>query len=120
MSGQEGERHIKPRLDHGGLSGQTHEKRGRKIAMSQKDLPNGDMIIESVHSSSTSSDEDVEGDTYLQSSQAPHHEKGKGPTSASGSGATRDDEEEEKEIFVMEEIIPKAYIHIKTQENFIG
>jgi hypothetical protein len=77
MLGQEGERHVKARLDRGGSSGQTYETRGKKIAVGWKDLPKGDMIIESAHNSSTSSDEDVEGETYVQSAQAPHHKKAK-------------------------------------------
>jgi hypothetical protein len=113
MSGQEGGRHVKARLDRGGLSGQPYERRGRKITVSWKDLTKGDMIIESAPSSSTSSDEVIEGETYVQSSQAPHHEKDKGPISASGSGASRDDDEEE-EFFNVEETIHQAYIHIWT------
>jgi hypothetical protein len=118
MLGQEGERHVKARLDRGGSCGQTYERRQRKITVSQKDLSKGDMIIEGAHNSSTSSHDDIEDETYVPSSQAPHHEKGKGPTSASESGAARDDEEDE--IFYVEDIIYQAYIHMETQENFIG
>jgi hypothetical protein len=106
MLRQEGERDVKARLECDGSSGLTYERRGRKIIVSRKDLPKGDTIIEGAHNSSTSSYDDVVDETYVPYSQAPHHGKGKGPTSAI------DDEEEE--IVDVEEIIPQAYIQMET------
>jgi hypothetical protein len=67
-----------------------------------------------------SSDEDVEDETYVPSPRA--HPHGKGLTSASGNGATRDEEieeeddgdegEEDKKIFDVEEINPSSYVDI--------
>jgi hypothetical protein len=67
----------------------------------------------------------VEDETYIPSSRAPTHRKGKGLASASGSraareeieeeaAATNDDDEEEEETFDVEEIIPQAYVHMGT------
>jgi hypothetical protein len=76
---------------------------------------------------SSSEDDDMEDDTYMSSPRA--HPHGKGLTSASGSGATRDEEEieeeedgenendgaeEDEEVFDVEEISPTSYIHMGT------
>jgi hypothetical protein len=81
---------------------------------------------------SSSEDDDVEDDTYMPSSRARPH--GKGLSSASGSGATRDeeeieeeedggnendgaegdDDEEDEEVFDVEEINSTSYIHMGT------
>jgi hypothetical protein len=72
--------------------------------------------------SSSSSDDDIEDDTYVPSPRARPH--GKWLASASGSGVGRDDEieeeaeegadgdegEEEEEVFDMEEINPPNYV----------
>jgi hypothetical protein len=82
-------------------------------------LPHGDMMIgdDPDPTDNSSSDEDVEDETYVSSPRA--HPHGKGLTSASDSGATRDekieeedDGEEDEKIFDVEEINPPSYVDI--------
>jgi hypothetical protein len=82
-------------------------------------LSRGDMTISDDldPNDNSSSDEDVEDETYVPSPQACPH--GKGLASASGSGATRNEEIEEEddsddgeEIFYVEEINPPSYVDI--------
>jgi hypothetical protein len=94
MLDDEIERHVKARLDHGGSSLKTYVRQGRKSTVKQKEMPSGDFTVDDVPSPNTSSDtsnEDVEDDTYIPSPWAPTHGKEKGLASTSGSG-TRDED----------------------------
>jgi hypothetical protein len=96
----------------------------RRKNVSRRELPQGDMTIEENPSPTReeegSEDDDVEDDTYVPSPQAPIHGRGKGLTSASGSGVARDEEIEEEaeedngdgeeEVFDVEEIRPLSYV----------
>jgi hypothetical protein len=117
MSGHE-ERRVKVRHD----ITQVYERRR---------LPRGGMSISGdlEPNSNSSSDDDIEDDTYIPSPWACPYGKGlAGPSgSGSGSGTTRNeeieeeleeesdaDEEEEEETFDVEEINPTSYIHMRT------
>jgi hypothetical protein len=93
----------------------------RMKVVSRKEMPRRDMTISgdpNPDNSSSSSDDDIEDDTYVPSPWARPH--GKGSASANGSRAARDDEieeeaeegadgadgEEEEEVFDVEEINP--------------
>jgi hypothetical protein len=93
--------------------------------VSRKEMPRGDMAISgdpNPDNSSSSSDDDIEYDTYVPSPRA--HPLGKGFASASGSGAVRDHEieeeaeegadgndgEEEEDVFDVKEINPPNYV----------
>jgi hypothetical protein len=97
----------------------------RRNDVSKREMSRGFMTISgdlNPDNSSSSSDDDIEDDTYAPSPRACP--LGKGLASASGSGAVRDDEieeeaeegadgddgEEEEEVFDMEEINPPNYI----------
>jgi hypothetical protein len=95
----------------------------RKKDVSRKEMPRGVMTISgdpNPDNSSSSSNDDIEDDTYVPSPQARPH--GKGVASVSGSGAGRNDEIEEKaeegaddddgeeEVFDVEEINPPNYV----------
>jgi hypothetical protein len=126
MSDHEEERRVKIMHD----VTQFYQQRGIKRTTSQQDLPRGDMTISGdiIPNANSSSDNDVEDETYVSSPQARPH--GKGLTSASGSGAARNDEieeeydgndravgdndEEHEEVFDVEEINPTSYIHMRT------
>jgi hypothetical protein len=96
----------------------------RRKVVSRKEMPRGYMTISgdpSPNNSYSSSDDDIEDDTYVPSPQA--HPHGRGFASASGSGAARDDEiekeaeegadgEEEQEVFDVKEINPPNYVDI--------
>jgi hypothetical protein len=112
------ERSIKARHD----MTQFYQKR-RDV--SRKEMPRGVLIFSgdpNPDNSSSSSNDDIEDDTYVSSPRARPH--GKGVASASGSrvgrnneieeeaeeGADDDDGEEEEEVFDVEEINPPSYI----------
>jgi hypothetical protein len=112
------ERRVKARR------GVTQFYQGRKD-VSRSEMPRGVMIISgnrNPDNSFSSSDDDIEDDTYVPSPRPRPH--GKGLASASGSGAAIDDEieeeaekgaddddgEEEEEVFDVEEINPPNYI----------
>jgi hypothetical protein len=97
----------------------------RKKDVSRREMPRGVMTISgdpNRDNSSSSSDDDIEDDTYVPSPRAQPHRKGL--ASASGSGVGRDDEieeedeegadgdqgEEEEEVFDVEEINPPNYV----------
>jgi hypothetical protein len=97
----------------------------RRKVVSRKEMSRGDMTISgdpNLNNSSSSSNDDIEDDTYMPSPWA--HPHGKGLASPSGSGAARDDEieeeaeegpdgddgEEEEEVFDVEEINPPNYV----------
>jgi hypothetical protein len=90
----------------------------RKKDVSRREMPRGVMTISgdpNPDNSSSSSDDDIEDDTYVPSPWARPH--GKGLTSASGSGAERDDEIEEgadgekkEDVYDVEEINPPNYV----------
>jgi hypothetical protein len=97
----------------------------RKKDVSRKEMPRGVMPISgdpNPDNSSSSTNDDIEDDTYVPSPRAQPH--GKGVASASGNGVERDDEikeeaeegadvddgEEEEEVFDMEEINPPNYV----------
>jgi hypothetical protein len=67
--------------------------------VTRRELPRADMTIEGAQSlareETSSDDDDVEDETYIPSPRAPHHEKGKGLASASGSGVASEEIEEE-------------------------
>jgi hypothetical protein len=81
-------------------------------------------VIQTPNNSNSSSDDDVEDDTYMPSPWARPHGKGKRIVGASGSGAAGDEIEEEsegaakndgyeeKEVFDVEEIHPLSYVDI--------
>jgi hypothetical protein len=111
MSGN-GERRVKTRHE----ITQFYERRR---------LPRSDMTIgdDLDPNDNSSSDKDVEDETYVTSPQARPH--GKGLASASGSGTMRDEQieeedddddddegEEDEEIFDVEEINPPSYVDI--------
>jgi hypothetical protein len=117
MSDKE-ERRVKAR------HGVTQFDQRRKVVL-RKEMPRVDMTISGdpyLDNSSSSSDDDIEDETYVPSPQARPHEKGL--ASPSGSGAARDDEieekveegadgddgEEEEEVFDVEEINPPNYV----------
>jgi hypothetical protein len=97
----------------------------RRKDVSRREMPRGVMTISgdpNPGNSSSSSDDDIEDDTYVPSPQARPH--GKGLASASDSGAARDDEieeateegddgEEEEEVFDVEEINPPNYVDMR-------
>jgi hypothetical protein len=118
MSDREDERCVKARHDLDS-SGQ-HYRGTYKRTMSKKKLPRAYLTIDGAQNSSRqeeSSDEDVEDETYVPSPKAPHRSKGKGLASGSRSGAARNAEEsgdEEEELFDVEEIVPRAYVHMGT------
>jgi hypothetical protein len=93
MSGNE-ERRVKARHE----VTQYYER--RKV-VTRRELPRDDMTIEGEPSTArgelSSEDDDVEDETYVPSPRAHPHGRGKGPSSAGGSGAVRDDEIEEEE-----------------------
>jgi hypothetical protein len=105
-------------LDHG----ERRVKARHEITQfyERRKLPRGDMMIvdDADPNDNSSSNEDVEDETYVPSPRARPH--GKGLASDSGSGATRDEEieekddgadaEEEEEIFDGEEINPPNYV----------
>ena len=129
MSDNEEERRVKARLDR-----PMKNFYKKKLITRRKELPRGDLTIVDApnpNTSSNSSDEDVEDETYIPSPRAPTHGKEKGLARASGSLAARDEIEEEsegdadnggdetthiyeEEIFDVEEIIPQAYVHMGT------
>jgi hypothetical protein len=97
----------------------------RKKDVSRREMPRGVMTISgdpNPNNCSSSSDDDIEDDTYMPSPRARPY--GKGLASASGNGAGRDDEieeeteegadgddgEEEEEVFDVEEINPPNYV----------
>jgi hypothetical protein len=97
----------------------------RRKDVSRIEMPRGVMTISgdpNPDNSSSSSDDDIENDTYVPSPQARPH--GKGLASVSGNGAGRDGEieeeaeegangdegEEEEEVFDVEEINPPNYV----------
>jgi hypothetical protein len=97
----------------------------RRKDVSRTELHRGAMTISgdpNPDNSFSSSDDDIEDDTYVPSPRA--HPHGKGLASASGSGAGRDDEieeeaeegadgdecEEEEDVFDVEEINPPNYV----------
>jgi hypothetical protein len=70
----------------------------RKKDVSRREMPRGVIIISgdpNLDNSSSSSDDDIEDDTYVSSPRARPHRKGL--ASASGNGAGRDEIEEEAE-----------------------
>jgi hypothetical protein len=111
---------------------QYYQRRGVKRTTNRQDLPRGDMTIsgDPDPNANSSSDDDVEDETYVSLPRA--HPCGKGLVGPSGSGSTtaRDEEiemeieeeegggngndEEEEEIFYVEEINPTSYIHMRT------
>jgi hypothetical protein len=123
MSDNEEERRVKARHD----VTQYYQRRSVKRTTSQQQLPRGDMLINGAPDSNanSSSDDDVEDETYMPSPRdCPH---GEGLASASGSGAVRDEEieeeddgadgddgEGEEETFDVEEINPPNYEHMGT------
>jgi hypothetical protein len=97
----------------------------RKKNVSRREMPRGVITIRgdpNPDNSSSSSNDDIEDDTYVPSPRARPH--GKGLVSASGSGAGRDDEiekkaeegadgddgEEGEDVFDVEEINPPNYV----------
>jgi hypothetical protein len=97
----------------------------RKKDVSRSEMPRGVMTISgdlNPDNSSSSSNDDIEGDTYVPSPRAHTHEKRL--ASASGNRVGRDDEieeeaeegvdgddgEEEEEVFNVEEINPPNYV----------
>jgi hypothetical protein len=97
----------------------------RRKVVSRKEMARGDMKISgdpNPDNSSSSSDDNIEDDTYVPSPWA--RPQGKGLASASGSGAARDDEieeeteegadgddgEEEEDVFDVEETNPSNYV----------
>jgi hypothetical protein len=116
MSNNE-ERRVKARHDV------TQFYQRRKV-VSRKEVSRGDMTISgdpNPDNSSSSSDDDIEDDTYVPSPRARPH--GKGLPSASGRMTARDDEieeeaekgadgtdgEEKEKVFDVEEINPLNY-----------
>jgi hypothetical protein len=105
------ERRVKARR------GVTQFYQGRKD-VSRSEMPRGVMIISgdrNPDNSFSSSDDDIEDDTYVPSPRPRPH--GKGLASASGSGAAIDDEIEEEaegddgeEVFDVEKINPPNYV----------
>jgi hypothetical protein len=117
MSDREDERRVKARHDLDS-SGQ-HYRGTYKRTMSKKKLPRAYLTIDGAQNSSCqeeSSDEDIEDETYVPSPKAPHRSKGKGLASGSRSGTARNVEEsgDEEELFDVEEIVPRAYVHMGT------
>jgi hypothetical protein len=99
----------------------------RKKNVSRREMPRGVITISgdpNPNNSSSSSNDDIEDDTYVPSLRARPH--GKGLASASGSEAGRDDEieeeaeegvdgddgEEKEEVFDVEEINPPNYVDV--------
>jgi hypothetical protein len=94
----------------------------RRKDVSRTEMPRGVMTISgdpNPDNSSSSSDDDIEDDTYVPSPRARPHVKGLASTS--GNRAGRDDEieeeaeegadgEEEEEVFDVEEINPPTYV----------
>jgi hypothetical protein len=120
MSGNE-ERRVKARHD-------VTQFYQRKKDVSRREMLRGVMTINSdpnPNNSFSSSDDDIEDDTYVSSPRARPHEKGL--ASASGSGVGRDDEikeeaeewadgdddDEEEEVFDVEEINHPNYIDMR-------
>jgi hypothetical protein len=113
------ERRVKERHD----VTQFYQRRSVKRTMSRQDLPRGDMTISGDPDSNanSSSDNDIEDDTYIPSPRACTHRKDLASASGSGSGAARDDEEIEEEaegdgegeIFDVEEINSPNYVDIE-------
>jgi hypothetical protein len=69
---------------------QFYQRHPSKRTMSRNELPQAEMTIETqnpAREDASSDEDDVEDETYLPSPRAPHHNKGKGLASASGSGA---------------------------------
>jgi hypothetical protein len=112
---------------------QYYQRRSFQRTTSRQNLPRRDMTVSNVPnpgSSNSSSDDDVEDDTYMPSPRAYPHGKGKSLASTSGSGAARDEEIEEEvegddgdggeevekeeegegETFDVEEITPTSYV----------
>jgi hypothetical protein len=100
----------------------------RKKDASRREMPRGVMSISgdtNPDNTSSSSDDDIEDDTYAPSPWARPH--GKGLASASGSGVGRDNEieeedekgtdgddgEEEEDVFDAEEINPPKYVDMR-------
>jgi hypothetical protein len=93
-----------------------------KKDVSRREMPRGFMIISgepNPDNSSSSSDDDIQDDTYVPSPRA--HPHGKGLASASDSGVGRDDEIEKvagegadgddgEEVFDVKEINPPNYV----------
>jgi hypothetical protein len=123
MSDHEEERWVKGRHD----VTQFYQRRSVKQTSGRQQLPRGDMSVSgdpSPDNSNSSSEDEVEDETYVTSPQTCPH--GKGLISASSSGAVRDevieeeddgndgadgdDGEEEGEAFDVEEINPPNYV----------
>jgi hypothetical protein len=100
----------------------------RRKDVSRREMPRGVMTISgdpNPDNFSSSSDDDIEYDTYASSLRARPH--GKGLASSSGSGAARDDEiekeaderadgddgEEKEEVFDVEQINPPNYVDMR-------
>jgi hypothetical protein len=101
----------------------------RKNDVSRREMPRGVMTISddpNFDNSSSSSDDDIEDDTYVPSPRAYPH--GKGLANASDSGAGRDDEieeeaeegadgddgEEDEKMFDVEKINPANYVNMRS------